>query len=331
MKKVLVVIPHFNKLNLLVKCIEKLKEQSFNDFEVLIVDNGSIDGSIQFINELVNSSKLYHSILLSENIGFAAAVNKGIKYSFDNNFEYTILLNNDAFVSSDFIKNLVFAMETRNAFAISSLMLSAKNKNLIDDFGDNYNIFGYAYQDLTGLDRSFATKNSKVFSACAEASIYDNKKLERVGLFDEEFFAYLEDLDLSFRAKLYGYSCENCKEAICYHLGSATSGDTKYNEFKVRMSARNNILLIYKNMPIIMLIINLFYIVIGFIAKQIYFIKKGFGIDYFFGIIEGFRDLKYVERFDFRKVSIFRLIKIEFEIILNSIEYIMQFLKRKLG
>ena len=331
MKKVLVVIPHYDKLDLLTKCIEKIKEQSFDNFEVVIVDNGSIDGSVEFINELTINDNKYHSILLSENIGFAAAVNKGIKYSLYNNFQYTILLNNDAFVSSDFIKNLVFAMDTRNVFAVSSLMLSAKNEDLVDDFGDNYNIFGYAYQNLVGLDKSFVTFNSRVFSACGGASIYDNKKLEEVGLFDEEFFAYLEDMDLSFRARLYGYRCENCKEAICYHLGSATSGNNKYNEFKVRMSARNNILLIYKNMPLILIIINLFYMFIGFLAKQIYFIQKGFGIDYFFGIIEGFRDLKYVERFDFKKVSIFRLISIEFEIYLNSIKYIFQLLARKLG
>ena len=331
MNKVLVVIPHYNKLDLITKCIDNLEKQTYKNFKILIIDNGSTDGSVLYINKIASSNDKFHKILLNENIGFAAAVNKGIKFSIENNFKYTILLNNDAFVDEDFIEKLVFDMDIKNCFAISSLMLSYKNKNVIDDFGDNYNLFGYAYQKFTGLDKSYATTNSKIFSACAGASIYDNKKFEKVGLFDEEFFAYLEDIDISFRARLYGFRCENCKNAICYHLGSATSGTDKYNEFKVRMSARNNILVIYKNMPIIMILINIYPIIIGFLLKQIYFTKKGFGIDYFFGIIDGIRGCKYVERFDFSKTSIFRLIKIEIDMIINTIEYIIQFLKRKIG
>lgn len=111
MNKVLVVIPHYNKIELLITCVNYLKKQDTDDFDVLIVDNGSNDGSVEFIYELTSNNNYYHSILLSENTGFAIAVNKGFKYSIDNNYEYTILLNNDAYPEKSFVKNLTKAID----------------------------------------------------------------------------------------------------------------------------------------------------------------------------------------------------------------------------
>ncbi|MBQ2205117.1 MAG: glycosyltransferase family 2 protein, partial [Lachnospiraceae bacterium] len=118
-----------------------------------------------------------------------------------------------------------------------------------------------------------------------------------------------------------------CKDAFCYHLGSATSG-TKYNDFKVRISARNNIYLIYKNMPTIQIAINIIPIALGTIVKQIFFINKGFGLDYFFGIFDAFKNIKHIERVDFNKVSPFRLFSIETELVVNLFKYIKNFLIR---
>ena len=151
--------------------------------------------------------------------------------------------------------------------------------------------------------------------------------MKEIGLLDENFFAYLEDIDLSYRARLNGYKVKTCFTARCYHLGSATSG-SKYNEFKVRTSARNNIFLIYKNMPFIQILINIFPLFVGTVVKQIFFSMKGYGLDYFFGIHDGFTNLKLVKKNDSSKISIFSYIKIEIDLIINTIKYVKNFICR---
>ena len=328
MSKTLVIIPHFNKLALLKECLHHLESNKDVSFDIMVVDNGSNDGSSEYLFKKTNEDKTFHSILLNENKGFAKAVNLGLKYSIDNNYDYSILLNNDAYVEDDFVKNLVLAIKKNNKiFAVSSLMLSYHEKDLVDSFGDYYNILGWSFQGHLREDYNYIDNDEKPFSACAGAAIYSNSVLKRIGLFDESFFAYLEDIDISYRAKLYGYDIRTCKNAICYHLGSATTG-SKYNEFKVRISARNNIYLLYKNMPYIQMLLNIFPLFIGHVVKFIFFIHKGFGLDYFFGFVEGFRNLKYIKKNDFTKIELFRYINIEIELIKNTFLYIKNFLIR---
>ena len=131
---ILIIIPHYNKVELLKKCIYHIYEQDVDYFDVLVVDNGSEDGSIDFIKEAEKKYENFHSILLSENLGFAIAVNKGIQYSIDNKYKWSILLNNDAFIAKGFVKNLYNTISSKkNYFAVSSLMLSYKEKNIVDD------------------------------------------------------------------------------------------------------------------------------------------------------------------------------------------------------
>ena len=325
--KTLVIIPHFNKLILLKECLYHLEQQNYNNFDILIVDNGSTDGSSEYIYNLSKDSKYKH-ILLDDNMGFAYAVNRGIEYSIKYKYDYSILLNNDAYVDTNFVKNLTYSIFNRNnVFAVSSLMINYHNKDIVDSFGDGYSILGWSMQGHVGEDVESLNSKEACFSACAGAAIYNNDVFKEIGLFDENFFAYLEDVDISYRAKLHGYKIYACKDAFCYHLGSATSG-TKYNEFKVRISAQNNIYLIYKNMPTIQIAINIIPIALGTIVKQIFFINKGFGLDYFFGIFDAFKNIKHIERVDFNKVSPFRLFSIEIELVVNLFKYIKNFLIR---
>lgn len=329
MNKVLVVIPHYNKIELLITCINYLKKQDTNDFDVLIVDNGSSDGSVEYITELASTNENYHSMLLSENTGFAIAVNKGFKYAIQNNYDYTLLLNNDAYPEKSFVRNLTEAiMKNNKRFAISSLMLCYNDKSLIDDFGDEYNILGYAFQNKTGHKASSIVKNEIVFSACGGASIYNNEIVKKIGYMDEHFFAYLEDIDFSYRARLHGYLVETCKNAICYHLGSATSG-SKYNEFKVRISSRNNIYLIYKNMPNFQIVVNFLPILLGSLVKLVYFIINGFGFEYIAGICDAFKGISNINRFDFKKTNLFTILSIQIDLISNTFKYISDFYERK--
>lgn len=328
MKKTLVIIPHYNKIALLKECIFHLQKQTTDNFDIIIVDNGSSDGSDKYIFDLSNENSNIKYILLNENMGFAYAVNRGIEYSIKNGYKYSLLLNNDAYVDENFVNALNFEIEKhKSRFAISSFMVNYHDMSLVDSFGDNYCILGWAFQNRIAENINNIDSDEICFSACAGASIYRNDVFEKIGLFDEKFFAYLEDIDISYRAKLYGYSISTCKNAICYHLGSATSG-SKYNEFKVRMSARNNIYLIYKNMPLLQIIINFKFLLIGYIIKQIFFIFKGFGLDYFFGIFDGFRNLKYITCNRPKNFNIYTYIIIEIELIINFFKYVINYFRR---
>lgn len=328
MKKVLVIIPHYNKLILLKECLFHLEKQDYHNFDIIIVDNGSDDGSAEYIHKLSSSDDRYKMILLNENMGFAYAVNCGLKYAIDNGYEYSLLLNNDAYVEDDFVKEITHKIDSSSKlFAVSSLMINYHHKDLVDSFGDNYCLLGFGFQNRIGEKISSFTFDEHTFSACGGAAIYRNSILENIGLFDEKFFAYLEDIDISYRARLYGYDITTCKTARCYHLGSATSG-SKYNEFKVRISARNNIYLIYKNMPLIQILINIFPLFVGTLLKQIFFITRGFGLDYFFGLFDGLKTVKNIKRIDFKKVGIFDFVHIELMLIINTFRYVVNFIKR---
>lgn len=330
MSKTLIIIPHFNKLVLLKECLYHLEQQNYDDFDILIVDNGSTDGSAEYIYEICNKNKKYHHILLSNNTGFAYAVNRGFEFSISNDYSYSLLLNNDAYVEKDFVKELYNSIRSSyNYFAVSSLMINYHDKELVDSFGDNYTILGWAFQGHIGEKVKSIRNNEECFSACGGASIYNNRVLKEIGLFDENFFAYLEDIDLSYRAKLYGYKIKNCFTARCYHLGSATSG-SKYNEFKVRTSARNNIYLIFKNMPYLQILLNIFPLFLGIVIKQIFFNVKGYGLDYFFGIYDGIKNLNQIKKNDFSKFNIYTFIRIEIELIFGTIKYIFNFISRHL-
>ena len=327
MNKTLIIIPHYNKLILLKECIYHIEQQNYKNFDVLFVDNGSTDGSAEYIFDICKKNINYHYILLNENTGFAYAVNRGFEYSINNGFKFSLLLNNDAYIEKDFVRELELSINDSKTFAVSSMMINYHNSDVIDSFGDYYTIVGWAFQGKVGEKVDNIYYNQNCFSACGGASIYNNDVLNKIGLFDENFFAYLEDIDLSYRAKLYGYNIRNCFTARCYHLGSATSG-SKYNEFKVRTSARNNIFLIYKNMPYLQIIINIFPLFIGTVIKQIFFIMRGYGLDYFFGIFDGLRNLDKIKKNNFFKFNFITYIKIEFELILNTFKYLFNFINR---
>ncbi len=114
---------------------------------------------------------------------------------------------------------------------------------------------------------------TKFFTSCAGAAIYRKKIFEKIGYFDEEHFAYLEDIDVGYRARINGYENWYAPKAIVYHIGSGTSG-SRYNHFKTRYSSRNNIYLIYKNMPFLQILLNLPFLILGFGMKILFFTQK---------------------------------------------------------
>lgn len=259
------------------------------------------------------------------NYGFSKAVNEGVRVA---KGEYVILLNNDTEVCDGFVKQLVKCIQSDpQIFAACSQMIQYHNPTLIDDAGDEYNLLGWAYKCGDGKPLDTFNRQREVFSSCAGAAIYRKSILDEIGYFDENFFAYMEDVDISYRARIYGYKNVYCPEAKVLHIGSATSG-SKYNAFKIKLAARNNIYVPYKNMPLVQLMINLPFLLLGFAVKYIFFTRKGFEKEYREGIIEGITTLHKVEKVPFKWKHFNNYLKIEWLLIKNTVDYIFSKLRR---
>ena len=309
---VTIVIPNYNNKELLNELLISISN-SISLSNVVIVDNASKDDSVNLIKEK------YPDVVLIENktnMGFAFAVNQGIKLV---KTEYVFLLNNDTVIEEDTISNLIKTINiSPNIFSVSSKMIQYHNKHLIDDAGDGYTIMGWSKRRGYNKNIEEYSKDEEVFSACAGAALYRTKIFEEIGLFDENFESYVEDMDLSFRARLHGYKSYYSSNALVYHHGSATTG-SRYNSFKVRISARNNIYLIYKNMPLWVKLINGIFIIIGILIKYIFFKRKALGKEYLDGIKEG---LTLKNKLTKTKSSFKNSLKIEWLMIKNTFTYL---------
>ncbi|MBE5982860.1 MAG: glycosyltransferase family 2 protein [Paenibacillaceae bacterium] len=321
-KKVTIIIPNYNGLKFMEPCFKALRAQSDQNFELLVVDNGSTDGSVKWLED-----HQIPSIFLEENTGFSGAVNIGIRESVT---PYVILLNNDTEPQPDYVKEMVKAIErSPKIFSVSSKMIQLYHKDLMDDAGDMYSVLGWAYQRGVGQKSSGYNKACRVFSACAGAAIYRRDVFDKIGGFDEDHFAYLEDIDVGYRAKIFGYKNWYCPKAVVYHVGSGTSG-SKYNSFKVKLAARNNLYLNYKNMPLLQLILNFLPILAGMAVKYMFFRRIGFASDYIEGVKEGLKTLKKTKKVRFQMSRLGNYIRIEGELILGTFLYVWEFMKRKL-
>ena len=316
--KLSVVIPNYNGISLLEKCLAALDKQDFTDYDIIVIDDASTEKGAE---ETVAAYPRARLIKHSENRGFAASVNDGIKAS---DAEYVFLLNNDAYVDDGCLSTLIKVMdaESKNTFSIQCKMLSARNHALIDNAGDFYNILGWPR--TRGKDKlaDSYSEPTEIFSSCAGAAIYRRNTLLELGLFDENHISYLEDVEIGYRAHIYGYVNKYEPSAKVFHEGSATSG-SRYNEYKVRLAARNSILLRYKNQTLLQKIVNFPAQEAGVIIKQLFFIRKGLGKVYRAGIKEG-RKVKRSEGEKNRKIVFDsakrkRALKIEFDMIKNII------------
>lgn len=285
MSEITVVIPNYNGIKYLADCLESLRQQDVEtpDFTVLVVDNGSTDASAAWLAE--NWPEV-QTILLAENTGFCHAVNVGIRAS---QSPYVILLNNDTKVKSGFVKGLYEAIKSDDKiFSVSAKMLMWDKPELIDDAGDRYCALGWAYARGKGRPARQYNEAAAVFAACGGASIYRRSVFEEIGFFDELHFAYLEDIDIGYRARIYGY--RNCYEpaAEVVHYGSASTG-SRYNERKTQLASANSVYLVGKNMPLLQLLLNLPLLLIGFFLKFLFFCRKKMGRMYLKGLWKGFR------------------------------------------
>lgn len=289
MTQTTVIIPNYNGMKYLEPCLTSLfasepqGEDGTVSFCVTVVDNGSDDGSVDYIRQHFPQVKL---ICFEENKGFCAAVNAGILAS---DTPFVLLLNNDTTVEDKFVSFMTEAIsENAGFFSVGAKMVSMQEPDRVDTAGDFYCALGWAFARGKGKAASRYTRACDIFSACAGAAIYRRDVLEQIGLFDETHFAYLEDMDLGYRARLYGYRNRFEPRAVVHHAGSAFSG-SRYNAFKVRLSSRNSVYLIGKNMPPLQILINLPFLVMGFLVKYLFFVRKGFGGIYAKGLWKGLK------------------------------------------
>ncbi|HKM35914.1 MAG TPA: glycosyltransferase family 2 protein [Lachnospiraceae bacterium] len=279
-----IVIPNYNGMYFLEDCLKTLTADiSSFGASVMIVDNGSEDGSVQWIKSNYPRVRL---ITLPENTGFCKAVNVGIKAA---QTPYVILLNNDTKVKFGFTKALTRAIAASDSiFSVSAKMLDMKNDTIIDNAGDLYTALGWAFARGKGKKADEWNKSAHVFSACGGASIYRKEVIEKLGYFDENHFAYLEDVDIGWRARIFGYTNLYEPKAQVLHAGSAVSG-SRYNRFKVGLSSANSVYIIGKNMPLLQILINLPFLLLGFLIKTLFFTLKGMGLTYIHGCLQGLK------------------------------------------
>ena len=244
MSKTSVVVPSWNGKDSLGPCLDSLLGQS-EKADIIVVDNGSVDGSVEFIENN------YPDVVLvrhKKNLGFTGGVNGGIKKAMQLGAEYIALLNNDAIADKDWLKNLVSFLDAHPEAGIATSKICDSKKTHLDSTGDLYTTWGLPYP--RGRGEKFSNKYDKetwVFGASGGASLYRVKVFETIGLFDQDFFAYYEDIDISFRAQLAGWKVGFVPQAIVYHEISATS--SKIKGFATYQTIKNLPMLFWKNVP----------------------------------------------------------------------------------
>ncbi|HSO08917.1 MAG TPA: glycosyltransferase family 2 protein [Desulfoprunum sp.] len=281
-----ILIPNWNGRHLLKDCLDSLQCQTVDDFAVTVIDNGSTDGSVEFI---AGSYPEVRCIALPDNRGFSAAVNAGITQSAA---PWILLLNNDMEVQADCLAALHQAIDRDRDYDFFALkMMNFHHRSYIDGAGDGVLRGGAGYRLGTmEIDGPPYDKEREVFGACAGAALYRRDLFDRVGLFDSDFFAYLEDVDLNLRARRLGCRCRFLPGARVYHIGSATSG-SKFNPLTIRLSTRNSINVLVKNYPPALLLRYLPVIAIYQLAWFCFCVKKRLLLPYLQGIVAAWRCL----------------------------------------
>jgi GT2 family glycosyltransferase len=311
--KVSVVIVNWNSGLLLSKCLKCLDKQTVKPKEIVIFDNNSTDSSILECSPDKTSN--VRIVKNDKNIGFAAANNKVIREIVCT--DYVALLNADAFPEPTWLEALVkHALANPNCASLSSVQLSFENKDVIDGIGDIYHFTGMVgrrgyHSSIDFYDKYM--KNNNIFSACAGAALYSRDAFLKAGCFDEDFFCFVEDVDLGFRLQLHGYDCAVVSEAIVYHVGGASSGG-HHSDISLYYGHRNIEWAFFKNMPLFLLLIFFPAHVALIFFECIYFLNKGkintilkSKLDAFKGLSRVLKKRRQVHHN--RNISIFSLLK----------------------
>jgi GT2 family glycosyltransferase len=246
-----VAIATYNGRELLHATLTSLAAENFRDFRVIVVDDASTDGTAAWLRERWPDVEL---IAHSTNRGVTAALNAGLRAS---QSEFVCLLNNDIELDPDCLGELMRSLRGDPAAGSACpKLLSFDDRSLLDGAGDTFNWAGTGWRRGHGeRDVGQYDREQPIFGACAGAAVYRRTALETVGLLDEDFFAFYEDVDWSFRAQLAGFSCRYVPRAVAYHIGSATlgKGETDFTRYH---TWRNGIWIVLKDYPLLLLLLH---------------------------------------------------------------------------
>lgn len=278
--KISIIIPNLDGEHFLDVCLTSLERQSYQDFELIIVDNASCDNSLNLVAARYPLAKIYR---FNENQGFSRAINQGLTLAAG---DYIFLLNNDTELDHDCLKNLNAFLDERPDIAFAAAkMLFFDDRKIINNAGDTLSIYGLAHRRGQGdLDRGQYREAEEIFSVCAGGAIYRRELLTRLNGFSENFWAYLEDIDLGFRANLLGYRGYFVPSAVIYHVDGGTSKKTK--NLVHFLTIRNSLYLVYRNYPLSLLLCLFPFLLIG----QIRHIFSGLKHHYLPEVIKAYRD-----------------------------------------
>lgn len=240
-----IIIVTWNSEKHLPACLDALSAQTYKDFEVVMIDNGSTDQNYLDFKGKYSDLKLIIK-KNNENLGFAVANNIGVRLA---RGQWLALLNADAFPETDWLEQLLIAADENPQFTFfASRQIQANTPELLDGTGDAYHVSGLAWrQNYNHPVSEYGLQSSEVFSACAAAALYSRDDFIKVGGFDEDYFSYFEDVDLSFRLRLAGGRCMYVPQAVVYHVGSASTG--KASDFAFYHGHRNLVWTFFKDMP----------------------------------------------------------------------------------
>lgn len=248
-RRVAIIVPNWNGAERLPPCIHSLAGQDHRDFEVIVVENGSTDDSRAVLGALaaevapVRITVLYNDT----NLGFAGGVNRGIRHALDVGFDAIGMFNNDAVADRRWLGHLVAELDARPEVAIATGRLLMADGRTVDSTGDFYTDWGVAFPRDRDQPAEPVRPSGYVFGASGGASLFRASLFREVGLFDEDFFAYFEDVDLSFRAELAGRRVYYSQDAVAYHDQGATSRTV--SGFATTQFFRNLPILLVKNVP----------------------------------------------------------------------------------
>lgn len=242
-----IIIPNWNGGDYLARCLESVARQTLPPTEVIVVDNGSTDSSHELAPSIIRDAEV---IRLGRNYGFSYAVNRGVEKA---RSEWIVLLNNDVVLESNFLESLLTTLESQPEYDFAAAkLLKADRSDLLDGAGDAILLAGASYRLGHGLPEVGFHRQREVFGACGAAAAYRASMLREIGGFDEDFFSYLEDADMAFRARWAGYRCLFIPSSVAHHWGSVTLGGALGPPI-VRQITQNQILLLVKNLPTVLL------------------------------------------------------------------------------
>lgn len=261
-----VIVVNLNGRNILERCLSSIRAQSFKDFEFIVVDNGSKDGSVEFV------SKAYPSAILirnKQNLGFCTANNQGIAAS---KGKFIVPINNDVVLHKDFLQQLVKTAEANDRIGMVSCKRFFADGKKIDNLGLSISA---AFTSLLVKDRS-----QPIFCPDDGACLWRREMLDEISVLDEwydnDFFIYHEDFDIGIRARLLGWQCAFADKAVAFHECSATIAGM--GSMKSFLEIRNSLLVLLKNAPLKVFLFRLPFITADFFAAFTSSILSGKGL-----------------------------------------------------